>query len=93
MFFACSFDWIELYFDVGEPGARLLLDLDARAELDFAEVLYADGTAAVIDFGRAVRPPGTYELLALRPGMPVQTVRLVARTPDLRLRLALRLVR
>jgi hypothetical protein len=85
--------WSELAFGVPSSGRQLMLDLEGRTELDFAEVIYADGSTQVVDFARAVRPAGGYVLADLDPGRAIDHLRLVGRATDERVRVRVRLVR
>lgn len=85
--------WTELLFDVHEHGRLLLLDLGGEAELDFAEVTFEDGAVQVVDFGRSLRQPASYQLLPLAPQREIEHVRVVARAAQPRLRLGVRLIR
>jgi hypothetical protein len=84
---------VELELGVPADGSRLLLELDARAELDFAEVTFADHSSQVIDLGRVVRPAGLYTLTDLPAGRSVEHVRLVGRATDPVAKVSLSLLR
>ena len=82
-----SEDWVESNFGVNNRGRALVLNLQGRAQLNFAEVLFGNGQAQVVDFSERVREPGTYTLLDFRDGREVKTVRIIARarTPNAKL--------
>jgi hypothetical protein len=86
-------DWVDLHFGVDRRGGALLLDLQGRARISFAEVTFAGGHVQVIDFQDRVCPPGLYTLLDFPGGRHVKTVRVLARSrsADAAFRLLLRM--
>lgn len=73
-------DWTDCSFGVGERGDALLLDIDGRAQLDFAEVTFQNGNVQVVDFNEHIRERGLIRLLDFADGRRVMTVRLLARS-------------
>jgi hypothetical protein len=71
--------WTELMFPVPNGGSQLLLSADAPTDFDFAEIVYQDGTAQVVDLSGPTRDPGTYNLAALDPTRLIDHVRIIAR--------------
>ena len=80
-------DWVESNFGVNNRGRALVLNLQGRAQLNFAEVIFGNGQAQVVDFNERVREPGTYMLLDFKDGREVKAVRIIARsrTPNAKL--------
>ncbi len=73
--------WTELTLNVDRRGNRLLLEIDqAPARISFAEVVFENGEAQVVDFDDRVHAPGTYALLDFKDGRKVDHVRVVAKT-------------
>jgi hypothetical protein len=76
-------DWTEVALNVNRDGARLYFEIaDGPALIGFAEVVYDDGEAQVIDFADQVYPPGFYGLLELPQPRVIDHVRLVAAASD-----------
>lgn len=84
--------WTELSLNVDGRGRQLLLDIDkGAAQVSFAEVVFTNGEARVIDFQDRVHRQGLYSLLALEDGRQVDHVRLVARADGPSTEITLRL--
>lgn len=77
-------EWVDSNFGVDQRGTALLLDLDGRAQLSFAEVTFENGDVQVVDFNETTHPRGLYTLLDFADGRRVMTVRILARseTPE-----------
>jgi hypothetical protein len=73
-------DWTDSNFGVRQRGDALMLDIDGRAQLDFAEVTFENGNVQVVDFNERVQERGLIRLLDFADGRRVMTVRLVARS-------------
>mgnify|MGYP000899917726 CR=1 FL=1 len=73
-------DWTDCNFGVGHRGDALFLDIDGRAQLDFAEVTFENGNVQVVDFNERQQERGLVQLLDFADGRRVMTVRLVARS-------------
>lgn len=72
-------DWTEFTLNVEDRGQRLLLEIDGRAQLNFAEVVFENGDVQVVDFNEKTHGSGVYSLLDLEDGRRVDHVRVVAR--------------
>lgn len=85
-------DWVDVNFGVDNRGDALLLEVQGRAQLNFAEVVFGNGQAQVVDFQDRVFSRGLYTLLDFADGRHVKTVRLLARskTPETTFRLLMR---
>ena len=83
--------WTETTLEVNDRGDRLYLELTGRTQLDWAEVVFANGQAEAVDFRSGTYHPGIYSLLDFRDGRMVRYVRLVARARSLESRVILRL--
>lgn len=79
--------WVDLNIAVDNRGEALYLKMDGQAQIDFAEVTFNNGQEQVVDFHERVQDSGTFELLDLKDGRKVETVRLLAKavTRDARL--------
>lgn len=73
--------WVDCNFGVDARGEALYLQIDGRAQLDFAEVTFDNGQVRVVDFNERTQGSGVYPLLDFSDGRHVKTVRLLARTP------------
>ena len=80
-------DWTEFTLTCDNRGTRLWLEVAAgKVQFDWAEVVFENGDAVVVDFAEKTHRPGLYSLLDFRDGRKVDHVRLVARakTPEAR---------
>ncbi len=73
-------EWVDLNFGIDGRGSALLLDLDQRAEISFAEVTFENGDVQVIDFDDKTHDRGLYTLLDFAEGRRVMTVRVLAKS-------------
>ena len=73
-------EWVDSNFGIDRSGRALLLDLDGRAQLSFAEVTFENGDVQVVDFEDRTHDKGLYELLDFKDGRKVATVRILARS-------------
>lgn len=72
--------WTDFTLNLDKRGTRLLLEVDrGAAEISFAEVVFENGEAQVVDFDERVQPRGVYSLLDFRGGRKVDHVRFVAK--------------
>jgi hypothetical protein len=85
-------EWVDANFGVDQRGEALLLEVDGKARLNFAEVTFENGDVQVVDFGEKSYNKGLYDLLDFKDGRRVMTVRLLGRseTPETTLRVYLR---
>lgn len=70
--------WVDANFGIDASGNALFLKIDGRAELNFAEVAFANGNVQVVDFNERTHGDGLYKLLDFADGRHVKTVRLLA---------------
>lgn len=71
--------WTDFALNVDRRGDRMFLRIDqGAAQISFAEVVFENGEAQVIDFGNRVHARGTYALADFRDGRKVDHVRVVA---------------
>ena len=72
--------WTEFQMNVDQRGTKLFLEIDrGAAQVAFAEVVFENGEAQVVDFNDGVHRTGAYELLDFRSGRKVDHVRVVAK--------------
>jgi hypothetical protein len=72
--------WTEFTLNVDQRGSKLLLDIDGgAAQISFAEVVFENGEAQVVDFNDSVHRQGLYSLLDFKDGRKVDHVRVVAK--------------
>jgi hypothetical protein len=85
-------EWVDSNFGVDQRGEALLLEVDGKAKLNFAEVTFENGDVQVVDFNESTHDKGLYDLLDFKDGRRVMTVRLLARseTPETTFRVYLR---
>ena len=87
-------EWTEIGLSCENSGTRLWLEVvSGRARFDWAEIVFENGDAQVIDMKEWERGPGYYELAAFGGARRVDHVRLVARAESPEARIALRLQR
>jgi len=80
-------DWTEFTLGCDNSGTKLWLEVVAgRVQFDWAEVVFANREARVVEMKEFARGPGYYELLDFQGGRKVDHVRMVARarTPEAR---------
>ena len=70
--------WVDTNFGIDSSGNALFLEIDGKAELNFAEVTFANGNVQVVDFNEETHGTGIYKLLDFAGGRHVSTVRLLA---------------
>ena len=74
--------WTEFTKSVDRRGNRLLMNVaDGPAQFSFAEVVFENGEAQIVDFDERTYRPGTYSLLDFGNGRKVDHVRVVAKAP------------
>ena len=83
--------WTEVTLEVNDRGEKLYLELTGRTQLDWAEVVFGNGQAEVVDFNAGTHRPGIYSLLDFRDGRTVRYVRLLARAKSPESRIIVRL--
>jgi len=72
--------WTEFTLNVDRRGSGLILGIDkGAAQISFAEVVFENGEAQVVDFSDKVRTTGAYSLLDFKDGRKVDHVRIVAK--------------
>jgi hypothetical protein len=72
--------WTDVTMNVDRRGAGLLLEIDrGTAQVSFAEVVFDNGDAQVIDFNDRVHATGVYSLIDFKDGRKVDHVRVVAK--------------
>ena len=85
--------WTDFTLNVDRRGDRMLLEVErGAAEISFAEVVYDNGDAQVVDFDERTYPRGLYNLLDFRDGRKVDHVRVVAKAESKETEITLRLV-
>ena len=83
--------WTEVTLEVNDRGDKLYLELTGRTQLDWAEVVFGNGQAEVVDFNAGTHQPGIYSLLDFRDWRTVSYVRLLARAKSPESRMIVRL--
>jgi len=85
-------DWTEFTLNCNNTGTKLWLEVvSGEAQFDWAEVVFGNGEAQVVDMSEWKRGPGYYLLLDFRNGRTVDHVRLVARTETPEARVVLKI--
>ena len=73
--------WTDFTMNVDKRGAQILMQIDrGAAQVSFAEVVFENGDAQVVDFNDKVHRNGLYSLLDCRDGRKVDHVRIVAKS-------------
>lgn len=73
-------DWVESNFGIDDRGDALFLEIDGRAQLNFADVTFENGEVQTVDFNEHERAAGIYKLYDFPGVRNVKTVRIVARS-------------
>jgi hypothetical protein len=85
-------DWTEFTLACHNTGRQVFLETTGgKVQLDWAEVVFGNGEAQVVDFNEKTRDPGFYSLLDFKDGRLVDHVRLVARAKSDEARVVLRM--
>lgn len=85
--------WTDFTMNVDKRGTRMLLEIDnGAAQMSFAEVVFDNGEAQVIDFNDGTHRRGVYSLLDFKDGRKIDHVRVVARSTSNSSRITLHLV-
>ena len=72
--------WTDFTMNIDQRGSGLLLEIDrGAAQVSFAEVVFENGDAQVIDFNDRVHASGVYSLIDFKDGRKVDHVRVVAK--------------
>lgn len=73
-------DWTEMTFSTAARGTRLFLEVESGpVQIQFVEIVFANGKTSVVDFQENVREQGFYPVLDFKEAKDVDHVRLVAR--------------
>jgi hypothetical protein len=72
--------WVDTNFGIDSPGNALFLDINGKADFNFAEVTFANGNVQVVDFNERSHETGIYKLLDFADGRHVKTVRILAKS-------------
>ncbi len=73
-------DWTEFTLNCDSRGTKLWLEVvSGRVQFDWAETVFENGEAQVVDFAEKTHGAGLYSLLDFRDGRKVDHVRVVAR--------------
>lgn len=85
-------DWTEFTLNCYQQGTRLWLEIpEGRVQFDWAEVVFGNGDARVVDFQEKTHGPGLYSLLDFRADRDVDHVRIVARAKSDQAKIILRM--
>lgn len=85
--------WTEVILNADSRGEKLYLEVvNGRVQVDFAEIVFENGDARVVDFANKTHGVGTYGVLDFADGRKVDHVRVVARakTDEAKLTLLMR---
>jgi hypothetical protein len=72
-------NWTEFTLNVNDRGTKLYCEVKGWVQLNFAEVVFANGETQVVDFRETDRGSGVYSMLDFADGRKVSHVRMVAR--------------
>lgn len=86
-------DWTEFTLHADSRGRKLAMHVTGSVQIDFAEVVFDNGEARVVDFANKTRPAGTYQVLDFADGRKVDHVRMVARARTNEARIGLWMVK
>ncbi len=85
-------DWTEFNLNADSHGTRLWLEIaSGKAQFDWAEVVFENGDARVVDFQEKTHAAGLYPLLDFKDGRKVDHVRVVARAKSDEAKIVLRM--
>lgn len=73
-------EWTDFTMNVDRRGTSLLLEIDrGAAQVSFAEIVFDNGDAQVVDFNDRINATGAYSLLDFKDGRKVDHVRVIAK--------------
>ena len=72
--------WVDSNFGIDGTGSALYLEINGSAELNFAEVTFANGNVQVVDFNEKAHGSGIYKLLDFANDRHVMTTRILAQS-------------
>ncbi len=85
-------EWVEIGLNCENRGSRLWLEVvNGRVRFDWAEVVFGNGEARVVDMSEFIRGPAYYPLLNFADGREVDHVRLVAQSETPQARIVLKM--
>jgi hypothetical protein len=85
-------DWTEITLNADSRGRKLWFEVvNGRVQADWAEVVFENGDARVVDFKERTLSPGLYSLLDFADGRKVDHVRMVVRSKSDESRIALKM--
>ncbi len=85
-------DWTEFTLNCENTGSKLWMQVvSGKVRFDWAEVVFGNGEAQVVDMNENVRDPGYYLLLDFANGRMVDHVRVVAKAESPEARVALKM--
>ena len=82
-------DWVDANFGIDGKGDALFLQIQGTAQINFAEVTFANGNVQVVDFNVSTHTDGIYKLLDFNDGRHVKTARILAKSNSEETKLAL----
>jgi len=72
--------WTDFTLNVDRRGKSMVLEIDrGAAQVSFAEIVFENGDAQVVDFNDRVHASGVYSLLDIPDGRKVDHVRVLAK--------------
>ena len=72
--------WTDFTLNVDRRGRNMILEIDrGTAQISFAEVVFDNGDAQVVDFNDRIHATGVYSLIDFKDGRKVDHVRVVAK--------------
>ena len=84
--------WTEFTMNVDRRGDRMFFEIDrGTAEISYAEVVFDNGEAQIVDFNDREYGRGTYSLIDFRDGRKIDHVRVVAKAESKETQITLRL--
>ena len=85
-------DWTEFTLNCENKGTKLWLQVVAgRVRFDWAEAVFGNGEAQVVDMAENIRDPGYYPILDFANGRMVDHVRILAKSEAPESRVALKM--
>ena len=73
-------EWVDTNFGIDGRGNALFLEIKGKAQINFAEVTFANGQVQVVDFNEKTHGNGIYKLLDFADGRQVKTARILAKS-------------
>jgi len=86
-------DWTEFSLHANCRGTAVVAEFEGKVQVEWAEIVFGNGDAQVVDFNQKTQSNGPYRLVDIKDHRVVDHVRMVARAKSDEARVILRVAR